>query len=69
MAQNNSVEQSPSASSNVSSASQEITRILRNPKVPYLIHNRSIQSKPLTLFIVTSILILFPHVGVGTDYR
>jgi hypothetical protein len=35
----NSIEQSPSLQANTSSASQEIPRILRNPKVHYPIHN------------------------------
>ena len=71
---NYSMHQSPSWEANRFSASQEILRILRNPKVHYRIHNslppvpiliRSIQSIPPDPTSWRSILILSSHIRQG----
>ena len=69
-----SMEQSPSWEANWLSASQEITRILWNPKIHYRIHkcpptvlilNQLDQAHTPTSHFLRSILILFSHLRLG----
>jgi len=62
------MEQSPSLTANISSASQEILRMLRNPEFPYCVHNTP-QFFPvlshINPFAILATDLLFSHLHLG----